>query len=100
MPNRKPINQRQPRLNQRFELSTPAADEGFEVIDDSDGEFGGYLSEIGQPLAEAISAKLASAATGSVAIVASACAGSNDGRIATVPPTCSSGSVCTPNAPM
>ncbi len=30
------------------------ADEGFEVIDDSDGEFGGYLSDIGQPLAEAI----------------------------------------------
>jgi len=32
MPNRKPMNQRQPRLNQRFELSTPAADEGFEVL--------------------------------------------------------------------
>ena len=30
------------------------AGEGFEVIDDSDGEFGGYLSDIGQPLAEAI----------------------------------------------
>lgn len=30
------------------------ADEGFEVIDDSNGELGGYLSDIGQPLAEAI----------------------------------------------
>ncbi len=30
------------------------ADEGFEVIDDSNGELGDYLSDIGQPLAEAI----------------------------------------------
>lgn len=30
------------------------ADEGFEFIDDSNGELGDYLSDIGQPLAEAI----------------------------------------------
>jgi uncharacterized Zn finger protein len=30
------------------------ASDGYESIDDSDGEFGGYLSDVGQPLAEAI----------------------------------------------